>query len=488
MKNVALFALLVHSAVAYCAEPSVLIFQKTIRENNESRLESDIAAYFSEELSTNFKFQPIVWAMSDPVFRDYVYDGVIPAEPNPTDAQLFGTAQKIKAHYVVVISIMPKADLTGSTIQLFKPSGGKPIWQRNVNASVVVAGNTDREQVERSLARSWAIELKTGPFKNDMRGITTPIEPIGQGSTITPDPTPVPPVTDRTVIRAQAESYLKSGDSQQAIKYLYQQVDIYPTDPEVRAILVDMLINLGLTSEAEAECAQAISLFPASLSFRYLYASVLLDLGRAEDAANEINEYLARGGDPAAVSEIKGRSALARGDYAGAREAFLGQMAKQPTSTIQALLALTVAFEGDTSEARRLIDTLQLKDDAEFSTVYRRFIAAQTSPMKRIADDLREVLRLSRLQPGVSATVQTAQRAYKSASALSGVLDVLRVPAAFKESHAKRVLAHKLLAQATAQILQFARTGDPEVGDEATISLTEALTTLKEANEMYGSE
>jgi len=163
-------------------------------------------------------------------------------------------------------------------------------------------------------------------------------------------------------------------------------------------------------------------------------------------------------------------------------------MAKQPTTTIQALLALSVAFEGDTSEARRLIDTLQIRDDAELNTVYRRFIAAQTSPMKRMAEELREVLRQSRLQPGISATVQTAQRAYKSASALAGILEVLRAPATNKESHAKRVLAHKLLAQATAQILQFARTGDPDSGDEATISLTEALTTLKEANEMYGTE
>jgi hypothetical protein len=49
-------------------------------------------------------------------------------------------------------------------------------------------------------------------------------------------------------------------------------------------------------------------------------------------------------------------------------------------------------------------------------------------------------------------------------------------------------LAQKLLTQAAAEILQFVRSSNPDSGDEATLSLGEALRQTAEAHRDYNAE
>lgn len=477
---------------AMAQEPVLLLHQRVPRDGSGQPIVSDIAISIAQEFATVFRMNPIVWSLNDAQFRDAVYNKLAPEDVyEPTQEQMDATARTLRAPFFAIITVKTEQDLIGTMINVYRTGQKRPAWSKTLETKVQVGGVNSRLQAEQALARSWGFELRQGLFKPYIRAVEVPTPDPNQGTAITPDPTtpiPRPDNPDISDVQARVQQLVASRQSAEALTVLWEAVDQRPQNLELRRLLISTLIANGPAEEAVEECRRALLLWPGEEAFRLAHIRGLLALERSDEAASELNEALARDPNNLEVIELKGHVALLRGLLAQAREAYMAVLAKEPRAGVQASLALTVALEGDTAEARRLMNTLPPTDPGVTLEVYRRLATGSRQALDRMATELREVLRLGRLQPGTANVINRAQRVFKACEGLNGVLSAARVPDVHKASHDRRVLAQKLLTQASAEILQFTRSGNPDSGDEATLSLGEALRAYAEAQTWYESE
>ncbi len=478
---------LIQSALAQ--DPIILIHQRVAKSSDGMEIISDLGVAFAEEVKTALRLNPVSWTLIDPVFRDAAYNGVVNETiTDPSDAQFEAGARAFKAPFYVRITVTDQDKMIGTNIQLYKPGVRRPVWQKSLNSAVAVGGVESRIQAEQALARSWVFELRQGALKDFIKTLDVPTPDVSPGTPITPDPTPeVRPTTGAEVddLRKRVNESVQNGHTADALTLLWDRVDVFPNDLELRKYLVQTLVTYGSAEQTIEECERALKLWPAELDFRFARIKGFLALGRTEDASNELNEIIARDPENAQIPELRGQVHLLRGLLGPAREAFIQVLATERKPLVQALLALTVGLEGDTAEARRLMETLPPTDEPTNASIYHRLALTSAIAVERLAVELREVLRLGRLQPGAQSVINRAQIAFKSCEGMSGVFATARVPAGKTFSHDHRVLAQNLLNQAAAEILQFVRSGNLDTGDEATLSLGEAMKRFNDAHRSY---
>ena len=496
MRAFALIGTLTWACAALAQTPPLLIYQKAGLDSEGKPVVSDLAVLFAEQVNENFALNPIQWSMADAQFRDLALNGELPQDqPNPTEAQLAEGARRVRAPFFVIIEVKGVRAADGVVFQLFRTGQRRAIWTRSLGSDVQVDGSGDRLQAERALSRTWALELRTGPLRPHLKVASTETPAPDPGVTLTPDPQvpPKPLESDAAqqevqTVRAQAQALIRGKQIRDAVALLYQAVDRLPRELELRKMLIGTLGEAGMSREALEEAGRAILIWPGDFDLRVARVRGLLALGRTDEANDELNELAARQADSLDVQELRGQVALSRGLLSSAREAFMAVLAKQPRASAQAALAVTVALEGDTAEARRLMSSLPPLSEDAYLEIYRRVIFFGDKGIERLAVELREVSRLGRLQPGNANVIQRAQRAFKANEGLAGVLEVARAPESHRLSHERRVLAQKLLTQASAEILQFARSGNTDLADDATLSLGEALKRWTEAQQAFNSE
>ncbi|MBL8059752.1 MAG: hypothetical protein JNK63_03435 [Chthonomonas sp.] len=479
-----LLGMLILPGIAVAQEPALLIHQKVPQD-----AVSDIAIAVSQEFSTVFTLNPIVWSYNDPQFRDAIYNRLAPEGVfEPTQEQMEAVARALKAPFWVTIIVKSEKDLLGTIISVYRTGQRKPAWTKTLETRAEVGGVNSRIQAEQALARSWGFELRQNLFKDHVRKVAVPDPNPSEGTITTPDPVTPTVAPDAGALLSQVDALIAAKQSAEAVTVLWEAVDQAPNELPIRKLLIDTLIRLGKNNEAVDECRRALLIWPGEQSFRLAHIRCLLALGEADRAAEELQEAQARNPDSLEILELKGNVALLRGLYQQAREAFMTVLSRESKPAVQASLAVTVGLEGDTAEARRLMSTMPPTDDAGTADVYTRLVAVSRRAIDRLAAELREVLRLGRLQPGNQAVVNRAQRVFKSCEGLDGVLETARVPENHRQSHEQRVLAQKLLTQAAAEIFSFTRSGNPETGDEATISLGEALRAYTDAEKAFDNE
>ncbi len=492
MRSALLFVAFGVAAFARAQEPVFLIHQKVPLDGGGNPVVSDLAIEVAEEFRTVFKLNPVVWSMLDSQFRDAVYNQQAPEGVfDPTIPQLESVARNLKAPYFATIQIKTDRELLGTIIAVYRTGQKRPVWTKTLETESQVGGVNSRLQAEKALARSWGFELRQGVFKSLIREVAAPIPEPVDGTPITPDPTPLPVAPDDqniSDVEMRVADLLKNRLPSEALTVLYEAVDQRPQHLALRKLLIDTLVKYGPSADAVEECRRAIMLWPGEDSFRLARIRGLLALNRSDEAASELNEALVRDPDSLDVIELKGHVALVRGLLQQAREAYLLVLSKEPRPGVQASLALTVALEGDTAEARRLMNTLPPTDPATTAEIYHRLAMGTQQAIERMANEMRELLRLGRLQSGNQNAPPRAQRVFKACEGLSGVWVSARVPENHRASHDRRVLAQKLLTQAAAEILQFVRSSNPDSGDEATLSLGEALRQTAEAHRDYNAE
>lgn len=479
-----LLGLLILPAIAVAQEPVLLIHQKVPQDSV-----SDIAIAVAQEFATVFMLNPIVWSYNDPQFRDAIYNQMAPEGVfEPTQEQMEATARSLKAPYWLTILVKSEKDLLGTIISVYRTGQRKPAWTKTLETRAEVGGVNSRIQAEQALARSWGFELRQSLFKDHIRKVVVPDPNPSEGTITTPDPVTPNVAPDAAALGVQTDTLIAGKQSAEAITLLWEAVDQTPYDLPVRKLLISTLIRIGANTEAADECRRALLIWPGEESFRLAHIRCLLALGEADQAAEELQEAQVRNPDSLEILELKGNISLLRGLYQQARESFMSVLSKEARPAVQASLALTVGLEGDTAEARRLMSTMPPTDDAATADVYARLVAVSRKAIDRLATELREVLRLGRLQPGNQTVVNRAQRVFKSCEGLDGVLETARVPDSHRPSQEQRILAQKLLTQAAAEIFSFSRSGNPETGDEATISLGEALRAYAEAEKAFNEE
>lgn len=469
------------------SEPSVLIIQRTPTTDGKP-MSSDFVFRLYDQLQQNFKLNLILWGLGDENFRNLAYAGLLPTDvTNPSDAELSAAVKSIKADFSIIVDVSKEPGLKGSRIRVFRGGPGKPAWERTLKSETSISGIGKQSEIDSSVARTWTLELISGPFrpylKNGDGGGSTEPE---VGPTITPDP-PKNSVNPLDKVRADADALILNNQTAQAIELLFAEIDRQPLRQEIRIWLIELLLQRGQNELAAQEARRSLLIFPGDPSLRVLRMRCLMQIGQYQEASAELNEALARDPENSEFLEMSGHIQLARGNYSAARNSYLRSLTKGPRITAQAGLAIVVALEGDTAEVKNLITTMGKPSSAELSEMYARLAVLTALSIDRIAEQYREMLRSARLRLDPKL-VDQAQRLYKSAEGLSVLAEVTPFPQNHQASHSKRIVAYKLLLQASAEVWEFVKSGDNSAGDEASISLSEALGRCAEVKRLYESE
>lgn len=462
------------------AATPVLIVQSVKRDAKTADvlIDRQLAYFLAEELQTTFVFQPVVWSMTDPIFRQGIYDGILKGDAEkPTMDDARNALKPLRAEFLFWIETDFSNSGRISTLRVFKGESGRPLYERKLDMGATLGGTNAPDLLEHSTARTWVLDLAKEKFETYRRGGTETLRPADNGVVYTPEP-PVEPAASQEATLTEVEGLVAKGQMMQAREVLYQAIDRAPLSMELRRRLVIMLGEMGEREQAAQEATRALALKPDDLDLRLAVTEGALAEGNYDQALNDVNEVLVRQPDHAQALLMAAEIALYRGDPASARAKFLSVMAKQPSFRAQLGLAVTVAAEGDLPEAERLISTLPNPP----ATGYDQLVKRLSGATKHFTAGLIKLLQQLRSSANRPALRPQAELALKQAEAFATLLEKSKLVPSDTKVADRRLLAHKLLTQSAGELLEFARTGDSEMADIAQLSLSDALKRLEELN------
>ncbi len=485
-------------SVGAAGQPYALVVQESLSPQPEAELDLPIATYLAAELERDGRVVPVVWSMSDPVFRQWAADGLAPSRPvggDPREAQ--GLARKLKVPYVIALQAVRLGPRLRLRIEVNE--GGRTTWHQGDRVTrqdveralaaegdapplgpagemiVYVDGRPDWDATARAIAHSWAKLLAEGPLRRES---ARPRSPDGTtGSEALAPPSDVPEVSDPA---QEAESALAAGRPARAVLLLREAVDRDPRNGALRTRLAQALALAGFNDEAVEEARRAARAGATGPEPWLLAAQAALDGGDGESARRDLNEALARGATPGQTTPLRVQAHLLNGQIDEAL-ALLDEGPADATPYPRAL-ALALAGRGDA-----LAETLP-PGTALDERSYVLLVRCLDRALLRWLDDLRSVPPAVRLNPGRPETVALAETTRARFESLSTLVDRTVAPSRYEASHEGRRLAHVMLLQSALDAVEFARTTDPGSAEESAVSLGQALQLLQQARERYRSE
>ncbi len=485
------------------AVPEVLIVQRSAVAKEKVALEIPIATMLAEELDTEGKVSPVVWSLTDPLFRAWVDAGKVSAAwDHPTDEQIRSVAQSLHIAYVFLIDADRENENFYPRAVLLK--GGRSIWKQGgdqrsgdarkykekqhtyVSMTVSTGTQLDWENTARSLARTWATLLHLGPFK------TLPSHPKRQtpepekGTAPTKPTAPPPTSTPDESWIAKEQELERQGLLTERINLLREAIDADPFQIKPREMLIALYLSKEMNGVAAEEAQRAAVIAPDRVDLRVLSARAWLQGGKLAEAQADLNEALAREPKNANLQLVLGQLSLEKGAFQSAIDAFSSSLETLSSPEGRVGRAVAYAVLGRAAESASDLKAILPADINEAS--YGRVTGCTERVIEVLLGELREIALASRSKPKDPETISNAERAERVASAMADFLSAFPVPAKHAKSHERRVLAHKLLAQAAGEALAFAKLADEETGAEATLSLTEAMKQFPLIRRQYESE
>lgn len=421
----------------------------------------DLAYAFAREMDVEVTLAAVMWSLSDPVLRDAVnFDGlkVNLEKPSREEARRLGST--LKADFVVWIEALRDQEGLAGSIEIFRPGSSRAVWRKSGRSQVILEGAGPGPSAE-SLARTWIVELSAGVWKSFLKPKGVVVQPVAPGVEIAPNPQPT--ASPESEWLGQAAALFKEGKKNEAISLLYGAVDTFPSRLPVRLALLSTLREAGRAEESLRVARATLNLFPEAGSLRREVIQGLLSLGELELASTEINESLARFPDDPDFVILSGDWSLYSGRAERARAQYLRATTLRLDADTSWALATSLAWDGDPVELGTQLAALK---EPSASAVERARLALKWN-LQVLAEDLREAIRLRRI--GNAEGAARAMRADKRVRGL-GLLMTKLMP-----NENRLVLACNLLQQASGQVLSFTQTGDPDMGDEAQISLADSL-------------
>lgn len=504
--------------------PRVLIVQSVPAvEPGAPQTELVLDSYLANEFEEDGRVVPIVWSLSDPVFRGAVDRGELDDfDPTPDEKQIRVVATKLRVDFVLTISavrqdgqVRPVAKLHRGALgrvswsfgvfdqrSNYKPVvmvDGRPDEQRTKELqekfgaggtmllmSVMVNGLPDWDATARSIARTWNEMLAATSFKPYPRQpkIDTPGTdvgtPGGTGVRFSPEELAAPVET--------AKRLRDSGRTDAAILLLRDAIDRNPFEPTTRRLLAEILIDQGLFAEAGREARRAATLQPASTDLWLMAAKAWVLALNPEEAQADVNQALARNGNAVASHSLLGDIYLLQSRFADAIEAYSKSIAVGPTipAVIGRCLAYALDSQAELSEAD--IKSLNLSDPAAIAHSYAVMILLTDRAYNDLTKTLRNLPINLRVKPKDAELTDEATIAERRISALTSLLTNFPVPGRHEKSHQGRLLAYKLLLQSSQEALEFARSNDEDAAAESVISLGESLKIIPIVREQYAVE
>ncbi|HZH97785.1 MAG TPA: tetratricopeptide repeat protein [Fimbriimonadaceae bacterium] len=521
------------ASLCLCAAASaisqILIVQIPVKGKNNPDGDRSLIQILAQDFDDDGRIAPIAWGLSDPFFRAAVDDGILKNPPAVPDfEQAKAAADKLKAEYLLVVSIWTKEGTLKARAQLYRR--GKLVWKdpdkddqqlkleeknqkiaedaarkngqemetedaedRNARTfSITVGGKLDLDSGLRSVARTWTQLLFSEPLKQfTPRPRASDPAPEQGGKPEVIEAAPVRKI-DNKQLMTEVMKLLATGETNSAITILRDAVDAEPLDVERRRGLIMALDESGQSGLAAQEARRAAELMPDQVEFRVLAARCWTAEGNVDEALKDLNEAVARDPSSPATRLLLGEMSLAKLQIEPAMEHFNFLAAQAPSSDVFYGRALARALSGDGEGARKdLAESGKLKTTTETAMTgakYRHLMLVVEASVNQSGDEIRSLQQRARVQAGNPELPKVTLELLSKVQALSGIVESSTPPKANAGSHERRLLALNLLVQCLTDMDNHFKDPTQDLISEATINLGEAIKQMAAAKEAYATE
>lgn len=469
--------------------PRVLI----VDQGGESKAVVAIADAVAEAVEEAGKLDPVVWSITDPIFRDATLDGrVRQGSGLPSPDQVQDAAKSLKCEYVIYVKAEIKETSVTGRLDLLK--GAKAVWKDSLTMDAGRNSLQDLENTVRSIARTWSVKISGGPLKSlqaEPKPPETPSAAPGQAPKVDLPADPAPKHTDDPAkLFEEYEKLMSSKQTGLATRLLRDAIDANPLEPKLRIKLIEHLRQIGRPEDAASEAKRASLLIPDNADLRALAANVYAANGQADQARIQLNEALARNPDDLAARSSVVDLDLASMRLASALEHVNIVLQKAPTKDLYYRRATIYASLGDLSGV--VMDLADGEKAPKWSSsagsTYSFCFKVLDRGLEQSIGDLRSLLQratVRRDDPEVKDLIDTQAHLVQVRQKF---LDGWPPPAAFKNSHGKRRLALNLLAQYLSELRAYLADGNEDTLTDASIDLNEAIKQLSSSRDALNVE
>ncbi len=449
----------------------------------------DISSYFAGELETSGRMRPTVWSMGDPAFRAHATAGRVAFKdefPKLEDAQ--AAAGRLKLDYVAVVGGRLKEGALHGSLTIYR--GGRKVFEKEDSLTASIGGRFDIEGAAQSICRTWSGVLADGLLKGVPTAPVNPTPDQTPGQVVPPPPVaPLPKTVDNATLLAQASDFLKRGALPEAMALLRDAVDAEPLDVQRRTLFATLLMRSGHAELAAQEARRAASLLQESVGLRALAARAWIAAGKPDEAQADLNEAVARDPENPDVRGLLAEIALRDGKAAVALEHLDQALKKAPSPDLHFKRAVALTYLGNSeSVAESLALAGKAPDESELRTRFE-FAADNLDRWSKVESgnlvSLFQRALVRRKEPAVADQVVRMRRSLDAYLALGSGL---AVPAIYRASQERRLVALRLLVQCGGDLTTFLGNGDEDLLQDARINLGEAIRNLTAARDAFLAE
>lgn len=518
MKPLTLLACALFGATCFAraSTPDLLIVQLKYPLEGANDPNLLLAPYVADSLEKEGRVRPVVWSTLDPVFREWSDKKSFgDFDPNPTLKEVLAKAQRLGVSNVLTVQARrndnnfvaiaelfvdgrskwrfgPKnpnkdTDITVSTDGKYDDKATRQLQSKMSEIlssggtfTVYTGGLPDWDASARSLANTWKTLLGEGAFKKYPPALQ-PIVDSTAGNSVEPKIIEIPDAKADNVVEV-ARAMVSKGKLNKALTLLREACDLRPYEVSVRKALAEILIEGGMPYEGAVVAQAAARIQPSDPSLWLSVAQAWVADGDIERATESLKEAQSRGADGPTVERVSADIALLSGDAQRAVDHYSKADGAGAKVRLAAAFALTGNVQG-CSEA-----LLQVPKGPVAQEDYTAIVLMVDRSMAALSKEASEVPPLVRTHPGETATLKAAEIVAKKCEALRALMTGIEPPQLHKDSHEARKLAHILLAQATLEALQFAKTNDPDIGEETVATLGQALRLFPSIRDKFGLE
>jgi tetratricopeptide (TPR) repeat protein len=442
--------------------------------------------YLANELTTEAKAVPVVYGMSDPVFRDAVIGNLIKSPPDkPKLDQVLTIARKLDAEYVLVVQARMVGTRIKAEARLLK--SGKSVWKDANELTVTVGKKSSAEEAGRSVAHTWSTKLSLGPFGAVAAAPVVPTPDAAQGQTPTlPTETVARPKVDNEGLRRQLDALVTSGQLNDALLAARDAVDEAPLDGGRRQELVRMLTLLKEPRLAAIEARRAADLQTENLELRLASARAWLALGDNDAAQEDFNEAVARNPNSPETRLLLGELSLLKGAPETALPHFDAAIKSSPTfvayyerAICRALLGGLDGVTKDLGEAAKQTPPTP-ETTRRVALVALRAVSAATT---QSIDALRGLISRAAVRPKVDEVRVGLENLSRQAKSRAALLEAAALDVDLKDVRNRFGLCQSLVLQVISDVQGFVADGTNDSLVDARINLGEAVKQAQAANE-----
>jgi tetratricopeptide (TPR) repeat protein len=447
---------------------------------------SSIGNHLADELDADGRTLPIVWGLSDAIFRPAALEGKLGDVPNlPTRNQALDVARRLGANYVFVYRSDRKDGKLNANAELIVD--GRSVWKDAKSMNATRGMKDSDEDTAASIARTW-VQIMIGDSLKSLtpkKTATTPDATPGQNPPVVTVPTPPPAVTtDIAGLEARIADLIRAGKSDAALALVRDAVDADPLSVAARMCLVRLLATQGNAEAAAEEARRAADMLPEKPELRIDAVRRLIAIGNVREAHDQINELRVRFPQDKPTRRLAAEVALAEDDgEAAIREVEpLLKDGDDPEARLLRGLARARLGGGDGAVA-------DLKAWAAGTTDrtsgYLFALKTLSKMAEKAADGLPSLLQRAAVQPKSGAVRDDLDNAQRQAQARAAAWESLPVPDGGQARHDAWTLAHRMMSLVAADLRSYLG-GSEDALTAARIDLGEAKQAMKVAEQKKG--